>query len=285
MLDYTHLSALAAIHRRGTFDLAAAELGLTPSAISHRIKALEEHIGTLLVIRGQPCRATPNGLRLIAHLDQVRLLEHALHPAQGPTTLRIAVNADSLATWVIPALAQTTGFLFDLVIADQDIAQDWLRRGEVSAAITSNAGPLQGCDTIPLGALRYRATAAPAFVAKWFADGLSAQSLARAPALQFSESDRLQSQWAARETSFTGPLPTHHIASSEGFVAACLSGIAWALNPEPLAAPHIATGALIELRPAAPLDVPLYWQFSRLTANAVAPLTKAIRSAARTNLR
>ena len=285
MLDYTHLTALAAIHRRGAFDLAAAELGLTPSAISHRIKALEEHTGTLLVIRGQPCTATATGLRLIAHLDQVRLLEHALHPAQGSTTLRIAVNADSLATWVIPALAATPGFLFDLVIADQDIAQGWLRRGEVVAAITSNPIPLQGCDTIPLGALRYRATASPAFMAQWFPGGLTARSLATAPALQFSESDTLQAQWALRETGFAGPLPSHHIASSEGFVAACLAGLAWALNPEPLAAPHITTGALIDLRPESPLDVPLYWQFSRLTAAAIAPLTTAIRSAARKSLR
>lgn len=287
MLDYTHLTALAAIHRRGAFDLAAAELGLTPSAISHRIKALEEQIGTLLVIRGQPCTATPTGLRLIAHLDQVRLLEHGLQgalPATGPTTLRIAVNADSLATWVIPALANTPGFLFDLVIADQDVAQDWLRRGEVTAAITSHPGPLQGCDTIPLGALRYRATASPAFVAQWFAAGISAATLARAPALQFTENDRLQSQWALREASFSGPLPTHRIASSEGFVAACLSGIAWALNPEGLVATHIATGALIDLRPDAPFDVPLYWQFSRLTAAAIAPLTAAIRAAAQRQL-
>jgi LysR family transcriptional regulator, chromosome initiation inhibitor len=287
MLDYTNLTALAAIHRRGAFDLAAAELGLTPSAISHRIKALEEHIGTLLVVRGQPCTATPTGLRLIAHLDQVRLLEHGLQgtwPATGPTTLRIAVNADSLATWVIPALAATTGFLFDLVIADQDVAQDWLRRGEVTAAITSHPGPLQGCETMPLGALRYRATASQAFVQQHFSQGLTAAALAAAPALQFSENDRLQAQWATREAGFTGPLPSHHIASSEGFVAACLAGIAWALNPEPLVADHIRTGRLIDLKPDAPFDVPLHWQFNRLTAAAIAPLTNAIRTAARNNL-
>jgi LysR family transcriptional regulator, chromosome initiation inhibitor len=289
MLDYPQLAALAAVHRRGAFDLAAADLGLTPSAISQRIKALEERIGTLLVIRGQPCRATPTGLRLIAHLDQVTLLESSLqadlpHNHHTATTLRIAVNADSLATWVIPALAATTGFLFDLVIADQDVAQDWLRRGEVAAAITSHPGPLQGCETLALGALRYRATAAPAFVAQWFAAGISAATLARAPALQFTENDRLQSQWALREAGFSGPLPTHRIASSEGFVAACLSGIAWALNPESLVAHHIATGALVDLRPDAPFDVPLYWQFSRLTAAAIAPLTAAIRAAARSQL-
>lgn len=289
MLDYAQLTALAAVHRRGAFDLAAADLGFTPSAISQRIKALEERTGTLLITRGQPCRATPTGLRLIAHLDQVTLLENALHGDlphmhQQPATLRIAVNADSLATWVMPALAATPDFLFDLVLADQDIAQNWLRKGEVAAAITSAPGPLQGCDTLPLGALRYRATATPAFVSRWFPAGITATAIAKAPTLIFSESDRLQAQWAQRETGHTGPLPTHRIASSEGFVAACLAGLAWALNPEALIAPHLASGTLIDLRPISPFDLSLHWQFSRLTALAIAPLTAAIRKQAAQSL-
>jgi LysR family transcriptional regulator, chromosome initiation inhibitor len=288
MLDYAQLAALAAVHRRGSFDLAAGSLGVTPSAISQRIKALEDRMGVLLIIRGQPCTATAAGLRLIQHHDQVRLLEQGLGddlPAGPAATLRVAVNADSLATWVIPALATTTGFLFDLVIADQDIAQDWLRRGEVLAAITSAPGPLQGCETIPLGALRYRATATLAFVAQWFPQGVTRQALATAPTLQFSQSDRLQAQWAKQETGFAGPMPTHHIASSEGFVAACLAGLAWSLNPEALIAPHLAAGTLVELIPDAAFDVPLHWQFTRLTAAAIAPLTAAIRAAARAHLR
>jgi LysR family transcriptional regulator, chromosome initiation inhibitor len=280
MFDYAQLAALAAVHRRGSFDLAAGSLGVTPSAISQRIKALEDRMGVLLIIRGQPCTATAAGLRLIQHHDQVRLLEQGLGddlPAGPAATLRVAVNADSLATWVIPALATTTGFLFDLVIADQDIAQDWLRRGEVLAAITSAPGPLQGCETIPLGALRYRATATLAFVAQWFPQGVTRQALATAPTLQFSQSDRLQAQWAKQETGFAGPMPTHHIASSEGFVAACLAGLAWSLNPEALIAPHLAAGTLVELIPDAAFDVPLHWQFNRLTAAAIAPLTAAIK--------
>jgi LysR family transcriptional regulator, chromosome initiation inhibitor len=188
MLDPAQLAALAAVHRRGSFDLAAAELHVTPSAISQRIKALEEATGSLLIRRGSPCTATATGLRLIRHHDEVALLESTLAAelpglSPGLATLRIAVNADSLATWVIPALAETEGFLFDLVIDDQDVSQDWLRRGDVVAAITSHPGPLQGCDTLPLGSLRYRATASPDYVARWFPGGISAQALARAPPL------------------------------------------------------------------------------------------------------
>lgn len=293
MLDPSQLAALAAIHRRGSFDLAAAELHVTPSAISQRLKALEERIGTLLIRRGTPCTATETGLRLIRHHDEVALLEHALAAdlpgiAPGPATLRIAVNADSLATWVIPALAATEGFLYDIVIDDQDVSQDWLRRGEVAGAITSHPGPLQGCETLPLGALRYRATASPAFIERWMPDGPTPPALSRAPALTFSDKDRLQHVWVDRMTggqASRAGFPSHRLASSHGFVEACRAGLGWCLNPEPLIAPALADGALIDLAPDHPLDVALYWQFARLTAPATAPLTRALLAQARAALR
>ncbi len=291
MLDPAQLAALAAVHRRGSFELAASEMHVTPSAISQRIKALEERAGTLLVRRGTPCTATEQGLRLIRHHDEIALLETTLAAdlpglAPGPATLRIAVNADSLATWVIPALAATPGFLYDIVIDDQDVSQDWLRRGEVVAAITAHPGPLQGCDTIPLGALRYRATAAPAYVARWFPKAVTPAALARAPALVFSDKDRLQERWVAARFPGRGRVsfPSHRLASSQGFVDACLAGLGWSLNPETMVAPHLAAGRLVELLPDTPLDVALYWQFTRLAAPALKPLTEALRVAARTRL-
>jgi LysR family transcriptional regulator, chromosome initiation inhibitor len=285
MLDPAQLAALAAVHRRGAFDLAAADLNVTPSAISQRIKALEEQTGTLLIQRGQPCQATQSGLRLIRHHDEITLLERTLAQdlpglSPGLATLRIAVNADSLATWVIPALAATTGFLFDLVIDDQDVSQDWLRRGEVVAAITSHPGPLQGCDTLPLGALRYRATASPAYIARWFPQGVSVEALAQSPTLTFSDKDSLQTRWASDRGLHCPTLPTHRIASSQAFIDACLAGLAWGMNPVALVAPHLASGALVELIPDTSLDVPLFWQFTRLAAPALRQLTGAIRKAA-----
>jgi LysR family transcriptional regulator (chromosome initiation inhibitor) len=289
MLDPAQLAALSAVHRRGSFDLAAAELHVTPSAISQRIKALEETTGTLLIRRGQPCAATDTGLRLIRHHDEIALLETTLAAdlpglAPGPATLRIAVNADSLATWVLPALAATQGFLFDLVIDDQDVSQDWLRRGEVVAAITSHPGPLQGCDTLPLGALRYRTTASPSYMRQWFPDGVTGDALEHSPALTFSDKDQLQDRWVARHTgghTRRAAIPSHRMASSQAFVDACLLGLGWGMNPEPLVAGHLAQGRLVELVPDTPLDVPLHWQFTRLAAPALAPLTAAIRTAAR----
>lgn len=288
MFDPAQLAALAAVHRRGSFDLAAAELHVTPSAISQRLKALEEVAGTLLIRRAQPCTATPAGLRMIRHHDEVTLLERTLATdlpwlSPRPATLRIAVNADSLATWVIPALAATDGFLFDLVIDDQEVSQDWLKRGEVAAAITAHPGPLQGCDTIPLGSLRYRATAAPAYMARWMPEGATAANLALAPAISFSDKDRLQEIWVERQIggrSKRAVVPSHRLASSQAFVDGCLAGLGWCMNPETLVAPYLASGQLVEMVVETPLDVALHWQFSRLTAPALAPLTREIRAAA-----
>lgn len=284
MFDPAQLAALAAVHRRGSFDLAAVELHVTPSAISQRIKALEEAAGTLLVRRGQPCTATETGLRLVRHHDEMALLNRALADdlrlPSAPAVLRIAINADSLATWAIPALAAVPGFLYDVVIEDQDTSRDLLKRGEVAGAIASDPSPLQGCDMVALGRMRFRAAASPAFAARWFPQGVTAPALALAPALRFNDKDLLQARWAAR-FGMTLPLPSHRLASSQGFVTACLAGLGWAVNAAPLVDDHITAGRLVDLSPGQPLEVPLCWQFNRLTAQAIAPLTRALVQAAR----
>ncbi|MDC6171454.1 ArgP/LysG family DNA-binding transcriptional regulator, partial [Paucibacter sp. XJ19-41] len=140
MLDYAALSALAAVMREGSFERAARALHVTPSAISQRIRLLEERVGCALVIREQPCRVTDTGRRLCQHVDQVRLLEQDLHtalpvlsadaPARVP--LPIAVNADSLATWAAPALAgfaADSPVLLEVLVDDQDHTSERLRSG------------------------------------------------------------------------------------------------------------------------------------------------------------
>src|SRR3954468_4976120 len=113
MLDYSALSALAAVVREGSFERAARALHVTPSAVSQRIRLLEERVGCALVVRDQPCRATETGRRLCQHVDRVRLMEQELEGAVAALApegvarvpLPVAVNADSLATWFAPAVA------------------------------------------------------------------------------------------------------------------------------------------------------------------------------------
>lgn len=288
MIDPLHLQALAAVHRRGSFGGAAAELHLTQSAVSQRIKALEDQIGSVLLVRGTPCVATQAGQTLIGHFDRLMLMESAVRRdlgqgAGGQSTLRIAVNADSLATWFLPALQAIEGVLFDIVIDDEDVSLDWLKRGEVAAVVTAHARPLQGCESVPLGSLRYLATASPDYMKRWMPEGVTAQALASAPALMFSDKDKLQERWVAQNFGSAvraRSLPCHRIGSSQGFVEACVLGLGWALNPEYLVADHLAEGRLVTLNAEAPHDAPLYWQFNRLTAEALGPMTAAVRKAA-----
>lgn len=292
MFDPAQLAALSAVLRTGSFERAAQVLHVTQSAISQRVRQFEEQVGTVLVVRSQPCRATEAGERLFRHAEEVRLLEQAVRrdlgvasTGEGQTsnwpTLRLAVNADSLSTWFVPAMSDVGDVLFDLVIDDQDHSAEWLKRGEVRAAISGSAQPVQGCDCRPLGALRYLATASPAFVAHWFgAGGVTAAQLATAPVITFNAKDRLQTRWAeqALGTSATGP--SHWLPSSHAFVDAACAGLGWGMNPEPLAAAALADGRLSELIPGRPLDVPLYWHVSRSVAGALRPLTDAVVRAA-----
>lgn len=286
MYEPAHLNALTEVIRTGSFDRAAERLSLTPSAISQRVKALEEQIGSVLILRGQPCTATVIGQRLLRHAEHIGLLEQMLHrdlgadPGQS-ATVRIAVNADSLSTWFIPAMAACDGILFDLVIDDQDHSATWLRRGEVSAAVTSHAQAVQGCDVTPLGAMRYIATASPAFMARWFPNGVTTDALRSAPMMSFDAKDALQTKWLRHAFNHAIRPPTHQIPATVPFVDATLAGIGWAMNPEVLVSHHLNAGRLIALVPDAPLDVPLYWQTSRMIGAALAPITRAIRSATR----
>lgn len=278
MFDYPALTALAEIIRRGSFEAAAAALGVTPSAISQRIKGLEERLGQVLIHRGPPATGTQTGLRLLQHLDQVRLLEAtldgALRPEAGPARLRLAVNADSLATWFLPALTALP-LLYELEIDDQDHARDWLRQGQVSGAISSDPQPVPGCDVHALGRMRYLALATPDFIARHFAQGVSAATLSRAPAVIFNQKDAAQARWAEAATGRRLHLDGHRIPASEAFARAVELGLGWGMVPD-----SMAGAGLRELVSGLPLDVALYWHVQRAMAPALAPLTAAMKKAA-----
>ena len=295
MLDYASLSALASVVREGSFERAARALHVTPSAISQRIRLLEERVGCALVVRGQPCRATETGRRLCQHVDRVRLLEHELHgevpsleqEGVARVNLPIAVNADSLATWFAPAVvafAAGAPVLLDVAVDDEDHTAEWLRSGAVQAAVTANARPATGCNSQPLGAMRYRAVATPAFVERNFSAGVGAGSLALAPSLVFNAKDELQARWVRRLCHRHVDLPRHTLPSPQAFVTAALAGMGWGLHPQELIAPHLTDGSLVELMPDTPLDIPLHWQQARAASTLMESLTRQVVAAARTAL-
>ena len=293
-LDAAQLSAFSAVLREGSFDAAANTLFITASAVSQRIKLLEERCGRLLIQRGSPCLPTPAGEALYRYALQVELLEGEALAAlalesegKRPLPISIAVNADSLATWIAPALAATQHsqrVCFDLLVEDQDHAHDLLRGGRVMGAITTDATPAQGCESVPLGSMRYLGVASPAFFETYFADGVNATTLAHAPCNTFNRKDSLQRDFLRALGHPRVNPPKHFVPSTHGFVEAALAGLGWGMNPQSLVESHLERGALRELQAKTFLDVPLYWQCWRLESAPLRALTDAIVNAARTHL-
>lgn len=297
MIDYPAARAVAMVVQTGSFEKAARAMNVTPSAISQRVKQLEERLGAVLIERGSPCTATERGEWLCRHVEQVGMLEKELmeylpglidpsEPA-APVTLAVATNADSLGTWFLPALSaftRATGYLVDVAVDDEGHTADWLRRGRVLAAVTALGKPVQGCRVVPLGALRYHATASPDFMIRHFPAGVTLEALGRAPGVTFDQKDHLQRDWIRRTLGRSVVHPTHWLPSTRSFVDAALSGMGWGLNPAPLVRDHLAAGRLLELVPGAGLDVPLFWQVNRLAADRLHALTRNVVEAARREL-
>ena len=293
MLDESLLAAVAAVTREGSFERAARVLHVTPSAVSQRVRLLEERIGAALIVRGQPCLPTEIGARLCRHAELVSVLEAELRRElptlpQDPqdalhASLRVAVNADSLETWFVDAMAdfgRENATLLNLTLDDEDHTAEWLRRGHVLAAVTSLRAPVHGCRSRRLGALRYVATACPDFVRRWFGSGVGLDALVRAPSLVFDRNDRLQALWARRHVRREVDLPAHRLPSTRAFVDAALAGVGWGMNPVALVREHLRSGALVELVPDTPVDVPLHWQVTRLEVPVLARLTQSVTRAA-----
>jgi LysR family transcriptional regulator (chromosome initiation inhibitor) len=293
-LPLDQVRTLLAAVDEGTFEAAAESLHVTPSAVSQRIKALEQRTGRVLLLRTKPVRLTASGEvlvrfgRQLARLEQDVRTDLGIGDGAGPTALPIAVNADSLATWFLPALVEVAGshdVTFELHREDEDHTAALLRQGLVMAAVTSSPQAVQGCSVRALGRMRYLAAATPRFAARWLAGTPLRDALPGAPMVVFDRKDDLQDGFL--RAFAPGRTPTrarHHTPSSEAFTAAVASGLGWGMIPESQAAPHLAAGTLVELAPDHPVDVLLHWQQWKLDSPALAAVARAVARAASASL-
>jgi LysR family transcriptional regulator (chromosome initiation inhibitor) len=289
--DPAQLAALAAVVEGGTFDAAATALHLTPSAVSQRVRALEQQAGQVLVLRTRPCRPTPAGAVLVRLAGQLAALDAdataALGLGTGPVRVGVAVNADSLATWFPGSLAGLGGdVVVDLHCEDQDRTAQLLRDGAVMAAVTADATPVQGCRVRPLGAMRYRAMAAAGFVARWFPDGPVPSAWAAAPVVAFTSDDLLQHRFVGglpRGPQELGPV--HHVPSHPAYTAVIADGLGWGMVSEHEADAFVRGGTLVDLVPGRWLDVALHWQRWSVRAAVLDDLTDRVVAAAAAALR
>lgn len=291
-LPLDQVRTLLAVAEEGTFDAAAAVLHVTPSAVSQRVKALEQRTGSVLVTRAKPVRLTESGqvvvrfARRLAALERDARAELGMSGAGEPVRLPIAVNADSLATWFLPALAQVSTdppVCFELHREDQDHTTTLLRDGTVMAAVTSSATPVQGCSVRPLGGLRYLPAATPAFAERWFT-GTFAEDVARAPVVVYDRRDDLQDAFVRAVSGRDASGLRHYVPASESFAEAVTAGLGWGMVPSVQASPRLREGSLVTLADR-PMDIPLYWQQWKLDSPALSAVADAVAAVAATSLR
>jgi LysR family transcriptional regulator (chromosome initiation inhibitor) len=295
-LDPVALRTLATAVRLGTFEAAARDLHVTPSAVSQRIKALETRVGRVLLHRVKPLAPTEAGHVLVRLARQTELLEReaVAELTEDPqaesgaySTVPLAVNADALFTWFVRALAdvqRSHRVTFEVIREDQSRTAELLRRGEVMAAITSEPQPVPGCRVVPLGRLPYRAVATPEFFAEHFAGGVGAASLATAPIVQFDRYDTLQHAFIRRVTRRHLAPPATYLPSVREFDTAVRLGMGWGLINAREARAEIEDGRLVELVPGRSIDIPLFWQHWKLGSVVIADLTDAVVTEARARL-
>lgn len=295
-MELDQLRALAAVVDHETFDAAAGELRLTPSAVSQRIKALERSVGSVLVRRLKPVRPTPAGEQLLRSARQLLLLADeavlALRgpgPAEGddgglPSAERLRVpivaNADSIATWLPAAyreIALGGRVALELLRDDEHATADLLRSGDAVGAITADPRPVQGCTIRTLGTMVYRAKASHEFVARWFPDGPTQEALAVAPVMQYDRKDTHQLAVLARVAPDATP-PQHFIPDSVQYVESVHAGLGWGMVPDQ----QDPDNSLLELDPAWSEDLRLYWQVWTLDSPGLTEVTNAVVRAAQT---
>ncbi len=270
--DYDSLVVLAAVVRTGSFDAAAKTLNVTQSAVSQRIKQLEEKVGSILVQRGRPCVATEDGMLLCQHHEQIELLRHELGQQLSMTgggrrsagiKVRIAVNSDSLATWfpsVVKRAADDLGLWLEVIPDDQEFTEERLRSGDALAVVTTSDAHIAGCTAVPLGHMDYLAVASPEFFSTYFKDGVSSKSLAAAPAIRFDRKDSLPRQWINQVVGEDVKITHHDMPSYEGHLLCAQQGIGWAMMPHLTVGSMVENGELIEVVPGQRIHMPLFWQ-------------------------
>jgi LysR family transcriptional regulator, chromosome initiation inhibitor len=298
--DPDALECLAAIIEEGGFERAAQRLSITQSAVSQRLRALEAQVGTVLIVRSRPLKPTPAGQLMLKHAKMQRLLRADLEKdlkelapsstgnGREEERISVAINADSIATWALPALNALAqgGLPIEIITDDQEFTHEWLREGQVLGCVTSLGQALRGCKMEALGTMDYVVVAQAGYAAEHCPKGLNAHNFHKLPFIAFNRKDHLQHGFVEQAFGLQRVmLKQLFVPSSEGQVRAVRSGWGVSVLPELGVRDLIASGELVNLTPRHRLSVALYWHCWNLSSDVLDALSSALRAAAEQNLR
>ena len=297
--DPDALECLAAIVEEGGFERAAQRLCVTQSAVSQRLRALEAQVGTVLIVRSRPLRATSAGQLLLKHTKMMRLLRadlerdlkelapSSLGGTRDEERISIAINADSIATWALPALNELAWAKqpMEIITDDQDFTHEWLRSGQVLGCVTTLKQALRGCKVVPLGAMHYVAVASTQYALQHCPQGLNPGNFRDLPFLAFNRKDDLQVEFVSRALGLK-KLGLHQsfVPGSEAQVRAVLAHWGAAVVPELLVRDLLGQGLLRNIAPHCTMAVALYWHCWNLESAVLDALSEALTKAASASL-
>ena len=297
--DPAALECLAAIVEEGGFERAALRLNVTQSAVSQRLRALESQVGSVLIVRSRPLKPTNAGQLLLKHTKQLRLLRADLERdlkelapsfkggAREDERISIAVNADSIATWAMPALGALARqrLPLEIITDDQDFTHEWLRSGQVLGCVTTVKQALRGCRVVPLGAMKYVAVAHPNYLHEQLPQGLTPHNFRDVSFIAFNRKDDMQAEFIAQAFGLKRvALNQLFVPSTEGQLQAVLQSWGVSVVPELLARQHIADGTLVNLVRNEVLAIQLYWHSWNLESEVLDALSLALTTAAADSL-
>ncbi|OBS98129.1 transcriptional regulator ArgP [Vibrio cyclitrophicus] len=287
-LDYKWIEALDAVVKQRSFERAAEQLYISQSAVSQRIKQLEKWIAQPALVRENPPRPTPAGKKLLGLYRRVRLLEHELVPelmneeGSQPLSISIATNADSLATWLLPALSDvmtSRQVELNLAIHGESRTIEKIKSGEVAGAISLESQAIPGCSADYLGRMDYVCVSSPDFHERYFSEGVNYVTLSKAPAVSYDQYDDLHKKFL--HDHFNVPRDSvinHTVGSSEAFLRLALSGVAYCLIPRLQIIDELESGVLIDITPGFLLSYRIYWHHWQLESGVLKEISQAILS-------
>ncbi|MDN3608988.1 LysR family transcriptional regulator ArgP [Vibrio ostreicida] len=285
-LDYKWIEALQSVVALGNFERAAEHLHLSQSAVSQRIKQLEKFLAQPVLVREQPPRPTQAGKKLLGLYHRIQLLENEVIPeltneeAHRPLPISIATNADSLATWLLPSLTPVLSernIALRLAVLNEVRAIEKLKSGEVTGAISLESTPISGCQADYLGRVDYVCVASPAFIKRYFSQGVNKASLLNAPAVAYDQYDEQHLNFLAQHFDvLPDAITVHQVGSSEAFIKMALAGVAYCLIPHFQIEKQRQEGSLVDVLPGFLSSYCIYWHHWQLESGVLAEITQAI---------
>lgn len=252
--SYHALRAFEAAARLGSFVRASLELHISPSAISHQVRSLEEHFGRKLFEPGARVkRLTDDGARLSAGLaDAFDAIENAcaeVTPRASASTLTVHCAPSFAAKWLAPRLP---GFMarhpaISIRLSSGAGHYDLIRNEAIDVAIVYGDIPASpGVTVEPLGEEEISALCSPTVAATLQAPGRRATT--GLPLIESSVSPVRWSDWfAVNGLGRHPPLPTTSFDRGALAVSAAVLGVGVALESERFVEAELASGQLVAL--------------------------------------